>query len=398
MDELDTASIGFLRGGCNGMFTLQVNGTSLFDTIAALVAKVKAQDAQLVHLNTTVQRQQEELGKLALAVVTATSEASTLRAELSAKCEAAVETSKYAGKEAQDTASHVMEHVTSIQQKYDKIVERLADLDQGLEVRSAESILVNSRVDDVVAANRATDHSIQELGQRLEHLQQIQQQSFDVTSLRKTIRGIAADIDALYLLWNVDKEDVHLVVAEHVDPVERVKRLHSTPAFHLLWTELYHISQLVTQQGAAGGSNAGQPSIAANESLITPGVLGLEVSEGKTRKGVHVVSVRKGTPAYECGLQGGDVIVGINDIICDNKSQLQLALHRVTPGSQIKVVSVPAGRLQPMSAVLTVPQIPQNVFNQKLVGTISSSSGTHQSPGKLVAPTTPNRSMGNKLN
>ncbi len=72
-------------------------------------------------------------------------------------------------------------------------------------------------------------------------------------------------------------------------------------------------------------------------------------------RGFRIQAVRPGTPAAEAGLQGGDILIRMDEVIMDNIYDFTYALRQHQPGDEVVIVFVRNGEEHETTAVLGEP-------------------------------------------
>jgi Do/DeqQ family serine protease len=107
--------------------------------------------------------------------------------------------------------------------------------------------------------------------------------------------------------------------------------------------------------------------------------LGLDVLQG-----VYVSSVNDNSAAEEAGIEQGDVIIGINERVVNNVSELQEMVARNRPGDEVKVTLLRGGNERDVLAVLKNTSGNMEIVRRELVVDIDGAEFENLSPAELA--------------
>eukprot|EP00760_Papus_ankaliazontas_P036950 PhM_4_TR840/c0_g1_i1/m.1972 len=397
VSEFDSAVGAFLRGGANSMIT--VSGSALFDTIAGLVTRVKLQHAAIENLMDTVQQQQDHIAGLTSTVSELKNKVEKVTDRVLVQCSEATKMSETSCKQLEERVSEVSNSLRPVHERLAAVEATVNAHSDTLEVRAADDTLLASRIDDVEEAQRSLASKIEsdhvKLATQMNETQQKQQQqqhdranekdpssrrmsllSHESDSLRTAVGHIDTDLSNLYSVLSLSKADVASAVGPSSEVIDRVRLLHATPAFHLMWTEIFHQAQ---ESNKSKRMSAERQQEASSTSQFLQ-LVGLDVAEVIGQHGVQVVHVRRGSCAHDAGLEVGDTIVGLVDSVVESKAHFVTLLMQCQPNVPLRVASIPSGRTQPMMTELVVPSTAASAMSNVASSQASPAAATTYTP------------------
>lgn len=360
-------------GSTASMESMQVMLRHIAGTVASQQTEMAALRKEIIRLNTVVASSHSEcVNVVAAAAERSNAELASLRSELE-KSNNEIRGLQLAIYESEQMAAAKMRHL-----------EEQTMLQGGLATRTvAESASCHERLNAFehtlahsatksVAAPVVVSASTGELGLRVSRLQRQVDDLlavFEIPNVVTASEGRAVTSHSL----------AHIVASS--SRAQRVKFLHSLPCFHVLWTELFRLSQQQQRHTTAGQLSARRDALEVSGAMqaspvraavdgsamrksgynVQPNIvaisgLGIDVVNVDGQRGVTIQRTTKGAAMERAGCMEGDTIISVDDVLilgCFHLLDIVSEAER-NQANRMQVAILPCGRSTSIPIIVRV--------------------------------------------